>query len=164
MKNREAIKSMIQLGLGVVLLVGMWAIIGRLVFPSQETAVTPASYVQAHAPLLTQIAENAMDPEKWAGIRDTDEVQAVLAEGKIQIVTGYETCARFSLPYDNPDGTLAILYLPDDQYVFSFDGEWAQESAEGDTQRWVGGTAGQGYVNVTRLAESFYLEEACNPA
>ena len=165
MKNREAVKSMIQLGLGVVLLVGMWAIIGRLFYPQQTAEDVRAAFVKNNAPLLTQIAENAMDPEKWAGIQDTAEVQSLLKEGNVTAVTGGETCARFELAYDGvPDGRLAILYFPDGQYRFGYDGGWTEEETKGDARRWVGGLAGQGYVNVRPLSGGFFLEEAYLPA
>ena len=61
LKN-PAVRSMITLLGYVVLLIAMWALLGKLLFPTQSTREKLANLVAQNRNLLIQLAESADDP------------------------------------------------------------------------------------------------------
>jgi len=163
-----AVKSMTQLGLYLVLMILMWIVIAQLVFPNNGARDDYKAFIEKHAPLLTQVAENAMDETVWPGLMDTQEVRDVLAEGGVTSVTGDGTSASFWLKAEDPNATLRYAWFPDGRYVMSEEVQSAAvwelvKSENRDVTHYVGGTAGQCSVSARQLNDHFYLEEALIP-
>lgn len=156
-----AVKSMVTLGLSLVLLIGVWAVIGGLLFPSQPDEDRYAAFIKNRGPLLEQVAQNAMDSNQWSGIRGLPEVQSMLVEGGIASVTAENGGVTFLLS-GTETGERRILYRPDGEYVFDGLGDlskWVGLETGGGSWRWTDAATGQRYVNVRRLGERFFFEE-----
>lgn len=162
-KMNPAAKNMIQLLCYIVLLIGMWMAISTIAFPKPSTGQRLAAFVQENQAVLIQVAENAMDENVNPGITTSVEVMKILGKEHISSVTAYEQGAAFNIESGETPagGYLRILYLPDGQYAFHTDSpeEWkAAAPKEKNTLRWE--HASGSYVNVTRLSDCFFLEEA----
>ena len=165
--NSQAVKSMTQLAVYLILMIVIWVFIAKLVFPNDTKTDVYQTFIDAHAPLMEQVAQNAMDESVWSHIQSTAEVQDMLKEGGIVSVTGDEESASFWLQDENPEATLRYAYFPLGAYIppeVVRGSGWVEEKvdAEGVT-RYVGGLAGQGSVSARRLSERFFLEEALIP-
>lgn len=162
--DKAGAKSLLQLAVYLVVLIGMWIVIGALFFPKPSQAERLSDYVKKHQPLLVQIAENAMDESKHTGIMNTVDVLQLLGEEHIASVEAYKHGAAFAIQSEEtPElpGHLYLIYLPDGQYVFDMEGEWSAGTPdENGALRWEGGHGPGSYVAVTRLADCFFLEEA----
>ena len=161
-KMNPAAKSMIGLLASIVLLVGMWSVIGYIAFPKPSVPQRLTGFVAENESVLVQVAENAMDETVNPGITTSVEVMKILGEEHIASVTAYEQGAAFNIESDETPagGCLRILYLPDGQYAFRTDSpeEWKSAALkEANALRWE--NASGGYVNVTRLTDRFFLEE-----
>ena len=159
-KMNPAAKNMIQLLFYIVLMIGMWTLIGLVAFPKATTAERLTEYVQKNEKVLVQVAENAMDENVNPGIMTSVDVLKILGTEHIASVTAAENGAVFAINSDETpkDGYLQIVYLPDGQYAFSRDGNWTAASPdENGTLRWVSGNT---WVAVTRLTDHFFLEES----
>lgn len=162
-KMNPAAKSMIGLLSCIVLLVGIWSVIGYIVFPKPSTSERLTGFVTDNESVLIQVAENAMDETVNPGITTSVEVMKILGKEHISSVTAYEQGAAFNIESGETPagGYLRILYLPDGQYAFHTDSpeEWkAAAPKEKNMLRWE--HASGSYVNVTRLSDCFFLEEA----
>lgn len=162
-KMNPAAKSMIGLLSCIVLLVGIWSVIGYIAFPKPSTAQRLTGFVTENESVLIQVAENAMDETVNPGITTTVEVMKILGKEHIASVAAYQQGAAFHIESDETPsgGYLRILYLPDGQYAFRTDspGEWKTAALkEKNVLRWE--HASGSYVNVTRLTDRFFLEEA----
>ena len=148
-------------GIGLLLIVATVAI--ALYKPSEDYLTSIAS---KHEALLVEIAETALrtgeKPELSPGAKWT------LRKYRIDYVWPNESRVVFS--YDSSlgpmEGYLYLVYQPDGEYAFPFDApEWfAVETGDENSLRWEGGYMGRrGWVDVTRLTDCFYLEEAYLP-
>lgn len=158
-KMNPAVKNMLQLLFYIVLLIGMWTIIGLVAFPSASTAERLAEYVEENEKVLVQVAENAMDETVNPGIMTSVEVLKILGTEHISTVTAIENGAVFTISDDDTaaDTDLQIIYLPDGQYAFSREGDWTAASPDQNgTLHWVSGNTS---VAVSRLTDHFFLEE-----
>ena len=166
-KIHPAVKSMVSIAFYLVLIIGIWTVIARLVFPDKGETDQWLAYIQAHEPLLVQVAQNAMDEGTWTGIRETEEVRSVFAEGGIEQVENGDGSVYFIMRTENAGETLRYVYLPNGDYAppdWVLNGDWVEQSVSGDTtRRWIGGTAGKGSVSARRLTERFYIEDLYNP-
>ncbi len=159
-KMSPAAKSMIQLLSYIVLLMGMWVVIGLVAFPKPSTIERLSDYVKENEKVLVQVAENAMDDTVNPGIMTSVDVLKIIGEEHISMITAIENGAIFTINSEETpeDGYLQIIYLPDGQYAFTRDGEWTAASPdENGTLRWVSGNT---WVAVTRLTDHFFLEES----
>ena len=152
---------MAQLGLYLVLMILIWIVIAKVVFPDSGEKDPYAAFIAANGPLLTQVAENAQDPDAWPGIRETDKVRSVLQTGGIQQVRPGE------------DGSVAFWMGVQDsmdlRYVYSSDGSWPLpekisgedwtevEAQREDVRHWVGGLGGLQNASARRLSDRFFL-------
>lgn len=162
-KMNPAAKNMIQLLSYIVLMIGMWVVIGAVAFPKPTTAERLTSYVTANEKVLIQVAGNAMDENVNPGIMTSIEVLKILGTEHIAEVVPHEQGAAFQIMSDETpaEGYLRLLYLPDGQYAFKTDhpDEWNPAPAEEkNTLRWE--DADGCYVTVTKLTDCFFLEEA----
>lgn len=164
-KNKSvnpAVKSMATLALYLVLLIGMWAIIGYVVFPDKGEADTYAELVAANEPLLTQIAENVIDPAQWEGIQYAQEVQALLEKGNFSETRAENGQAHFIIPTENLSESLTtfVAYCPDGEYHLPEDMVWNVIVSEGKSTRYEDSAGSGSYVTVQKLSEKFYLIES----
>lgn len=158
-KMNPAVKNMIQLLSYIVILIGMWTVIGLVAFPSASTAERLTDYVEKNEKVLVQVAENAMDDAVNPGIMTSVEVLNILGTEHISTVTGAENGAVFTISDDDTaaDTDLQIIYLPDGQYAFSREGDWTAASPDKNGSLiWVSGNTS---VTVSKLSEHFFLEE-----
>lgn len=157
-KMNPAVKNMIQLLSYIVLLIGMWTVIGLVAFPSASTADRLAEYVEQNEKVLVQVAENAMDETVNPGIMTSVEVLKILGTEHISTVTAIENGAVFTISDEDATAdALQIVYLPDGQYAFSREGDWTAASPDKNgTLHWVSGNTS---VAVSKLSEHFFLEE-----
>lgn len=158
-KMNPAVKNMIQLLSYIVILIGMWTVIGLVAFPSASTAERLTDYVEKNEKVLVQVAENAMDDAVNPGIMTSVEVLKILGTEHISTVTGAENGAVFTISDDDTaaDTDLQIIYLPDGQYAFSREGDWTAASPDKNGSLiWVSGNTS---VTVSKLSEHFFLEE-----
>jgi len=170
--NKTAVKSMLTLACFLIGTIVLWSVLAHVLFPNRNVEDPHAALVKGNAPLLTQIAENAMDPEQWPGINATQEVKALLEKGGITSVAGDEHGASFMLVPENPQNVLFIRYDPGNDAFLNIPrhilGEnfysWMKISAEEGTECWVGGSTGTGFCNARKLADHFYLIDAHIPA
>lgn len=172
--NKTAVKSMLTLLCYLLLLIGLWSVIGIVVFPEKTTENKYADYVKGNAPMLTQVAENAMNPEQWEGIMDVPEIKEMLENGSVQSVQAYDSGVAFTLPGSIADGGLYICYDPSGDafldasrhiaVIAQFPDEWTQTESTETLQRWQGGMMDKGYYNITKLADGFYLVDYYLPA
>ena len=160
--NTEAVKSMASIALYLVIIIGVWAILGKALFPAQTSVDTYGDFFAKNAPLMRQVAENALDPDVWPGIRETPEVQARLEELGVTDITVEDGAASFWLADQVPNALLRVIYAEDYVRPAAFSGgEWTEiETEREETRRW---TCGQGFLNVRSLAERFWLEESLAP-
>lgn len=161
-KMNPAAKNMIQLLSYIVLMIGMWTVIGLVAFPKPTTVERLTDYVQKNENVLIQVADNAMDENVNPGIMTSVDVLEILGTEHISEVTAVENRAIFTIESDETpsEGWLHLIYLPDGQYAFRTDHpeEWkSMPVEEKNTLRWE--DADGGYVNVVRLTDRFFLEE-----
>lgn len=164
MKKNPAVKSMLQLGFYLVLLIGMWMVISLVVFPDADKEEdTYATYVTQYEGVLTQLAENAIDSTQYAGIATADEVQTILSTQQISEVVADEYGAMFVLPSSQTEISRAIVYRADGEYRLPSEvSDWTR--ADADSMYWQGGLAGKGYVLARALSEHFFYQEIYIPA
>ena len=165
MKKNPAVKSMLQMALYLVLLIGVWLAIGLITYPDagKEKDVY-ADYVAQNEGVLVQLAENAIDPTKYPGIEAAAEVQSILAEQEISGVVADEYGATFVLPSAQLEISRAIVYRPDGVYTLPSElTGWTQMESDTASLRWQGGLAGKGYVLARPLSEHFFYQEIYNP-
>jgi len=165
--NKTAVKSMLSMLFYLLLLIGIWAVIGIVVFPEKTTENKYADYVKNNAPMLTQVAENAMDSTRWEGIMDVPEIRDLLEKGSIRAVHAYDAGVSFVLPSQMPDGGLYLCYDPSGDafldasrhiaVIAQYPGDWTQTESTQTLQRWQGGMMDKGYYNISKLADGFYL-------
>lgn len=154
-----ALKSMATMALYLVLLIGMWAILAHVMFPDRNENPTYAQLVSANEPLLAQAAENVVNPEQWAGIQQTAEVQALLEKLNVAETRYEDGQAKFFIASENPTGNLAtyISFFPDGDFQTTLTGGgWEIVELEGKSSRWENGA---NYIAATQLTEKFYLVE-----
>ena len=171
--NKTTLKSMASLAFYLLILVAVWAVIGVMVYPFDKQNSTPADFVQENATMLTQVAQNAMDPEQWPGIRTVPEIAGMLEKGGIQDIQAYDVGAAFVLPSDNVEAGRYICYdsTGDDflnaaahiTLIAAYPNDWTLTESTVTLERWQGGAFGKGYYNISKLADSFYLVDYYNP-
>ena len=158
-KMNPAAKNMIQLLSYIVLMIGMWAVIGMVAFPKPSTVERMTDYVKQNENVLVQVAENAMDENVNPGIMTSVDVLKILGEEHVAEVIPSENGAIFVISdKDASESTaLQIVYLPDGQYAFTREGDWTAASPDKNgTLRWVSGNT---IVAVNKLTDHFFLEE-----
>ena len=158
-KMNPAAKNMIQLLSYIVLMIGMWAVIGMVAFPKPSTVERMTDYVKQNENVLVQVAENAMDENVNPGIMTSVDVLKILGEEHVAEVIPSENGAIFIVSdKDASESTaLQIVYLPDGQYAFTREGDWTAASPDKNgTLRWVSGNT---IVAVNKLTDHFFLEE-----
>lgn len=158
-KMNPAAKNMIQLLSYIVLMIGMWAVIGMVAFPKPSTVERMTDYVKQNEKVLVQVAENAMDENVNPGIMTSVDVLKILGEEHVAEVIPAENGAIFTI--SNKDASestaLQLVYLPDGQYAFTREGDWTAASPDSNgTLRWVSGNT---IVAVSKLTDHFFLEE-----
>lgn len=159
-KMNPAAKNMIQLLSYVVLMIGIWMVIGTVAFPKTAKEERIAKYVAQNEAVLVQIAANAMDNTVNPGIMNSVDVLKILGTEHISAVTPAENGAIFAIDSDETpkDGYLHIVYLPDGQYAFTREGDWTAASPDKNgTLRWVSGNT---WVAATKMTDHFFLEES----
>ena len=156
LKN-PAVRSMITLLGYVVLLIAMWALLGKLLFPTQSTREKLANLVAQNRNLLVQLAESADDPALLTSLESTETVRDLFEAGNIRAVHAEDGRVRFELAGEDGVGE-ALVYIADDQYALLDEGDWqpAEVGANG-VLRWE--EAGGASVEVARLEESFFFEQ-----
>lgn len=158
-KMNPAAKNMIQLLSYIVLMIGIWILIGQVVFPKPSTAERLKEYVEKNEKVLVQVAENAMDENVNPGIMTSVDVLKILGTEHIASVEPYAQGAVFHIVQDSTgeNGCIDIVYLPDGQYAFTREGDWTAASPDKNgTLRWVSGNT---VVAVSKLSDHFFLEE-----
>lgn len=158
-KMNPAAKNMIQLLFYIVLMIGMWAIIGMVAFPKTTTVERLTEYIVKNEKVLVQVAENAMDENVNPGIMTSVDVLKILGTEHIAEVIPTENGAIFTINDEKAakNTTSQIVYLPDGQYAFTREGDWTAASPdENGTLRWVSGNT---VVAVSKLSDCFFLEE-----
>ena len=155
LKN-PAVRSMITLLGYVVLLIAMWALLGKLFYPTQSPREKLEGLVEQNRNLLTQLAQSASDAELLASLETTDTVRELFEVGGIRDVRAENGRAIFD-PRGRGGEAAALVYIADDQYSLLDEGDWqpAEVGAEG-ALRWE--ESGGASVEVARLAENFFLE------
>lgn len=156
--TNPAVKSMATMALYLLILIGMWAILGHVMFPDKNENPTYAQLVTANEPLLAQIAENVIDPEQWAGIQQTPEVQALYEKLNISETRFEDNQAKFILAADSTSPlTTCISFLPDgDLQTALTNAGWKIVELEGNGSRWEKDAS---YIVANQLTENFYLTE-----
>ena len=96
--KNPALKSMTTLALYLLLLIGMWAILGYVLFPDSDKEVTPAQVVTANEALMKQAAENVVDSEKWPGVMETAEMKKLMEMLGVTATAAEDGEACFYLP------------------------------------------------------------------
>ena len=158
-KLNPAAKNMIQLLSYVVLMIGIWLLIGTVAFPKTAKEERIAKYVAQNEAVLVQVAANAMDNTVNPGIMNSVDVLKILGTEHISAVTPAENGAIFVISdKDASENTsMQIVYLPDGQYAFTREGDWTAASPDKNgTLRWVSGNT---VVAVSKLTDHFFLEE-----
>ena len=153
-----AVKSMVSMAFYLVLLIGMWAILAHVMFPDRNENPTYAQLVTANEPLLAQVAENIIDPEQWAGIQQTSEVQALYEKLGVTGTRFEDGQAKFILAADSTSPlTTCISFLPDgDLQTALTNAGWKIIELEGASSRWEKDAS---YTVANQLTEKFYLAE-----
>ena len=157
---RAIIKTiLIFAGLMIALLaVSVYQILPKTINPEKY-----APYVNKNLSGLTEIAEVSMTDEPSLSIAQ----RTLLGKGKIDRVWPKEDCVIFSLDNDYApmEGEIRLIYFPDGEYEFSYGSYPLQsvETGDEDVLRWEGDSVWKGWVNVTRMSDCFFLEEACLP-
>lgn len=148
-----------------VFMIALLAVSIYLILP-KDKSIDPkkyASYVNKNLTKLTETAEDAMT----SGSTSRTTWPGYLANGHIHYIWPAEDRVIFSLydDYAPVEGQIHLVYFPDGEYVFPFDGpEWySVDTDDENVLRWEGGYAGRGWVDVTRMSDCFYLEEAYLP-
>ena len=158
-KMNPAAKNMIQLLFYIVLMIGMWAIIGMVAFPKTSTVERLTEYIEKNEKVLVQVAENAADENVNPGIMTSVEVLKILGTEHIAEVIPVENGAVFTINDEKAakNTSSQIVYLPDGQYAFTREGDWTAASPDKNgTLRWVSGNT---VVAVSKLSDHFFLEE-----
>lgn len=158
-KMNPAAKNMIQLLSYIVLMIGMWAVIGMVAFPKPSTVERMTDYVKQNEKVLVQVAENAMDENVNPGIMTSVDVLKILGEEHVAEVIPAENGAIFTINAEDASESTALqlVYLPDGQYAFNREGDWTAASPDSNgTLRWVSGNT---IVAVSKLTDHFFLEE-----
>ena len=162
--RRQAARSMLTLLGYVVLLIAMWAVLGRLMFPEQSARERLESLVAENENLLIQLAESAGDPELLATLRTTGEVSDLLDECGVYDIRMEGGRVLFDIATESEDTSLSLVYIADGQYSLALDGDWqAATVEENGALRWTGGRGADSYVEATRLTDCFFLEEIYLP-
>jgi len=157
----SAIKTILALAIFMILLLALSLYI---LLPKTLDPKDYASFVNKNASALAEIAK-ASHAEDFS---PSDSERRLLSRGKIDYVWPQENRIIFSidLDYAPMEGYIYLIYQPESEYVFPFnDLEWYPVKTEDSSVlRWEGGYAGgNGYVNVTRLSDCFFLEKAYLP-
>lgn len=165
--NKTAVKSMLSLAFYLLILIAVWAVIGVIAFPNADNQDVYGKLVPENRPLLAQIAENAIDSEKWPGIMQTAEAQALIKELGVSDIQSAGFTVAFTIPRSTPDEYLYIEYVPDDIAYpnaeaalagMGYDpADWLRVDAPEGTERWEGGPFGKGYYNFRKLCDGFWL-------
>jgi len=171
--NKTTLKSMASLAFYLLILVVVWAVIGVIVFPDADNEDIYGKLVSENRPLLVQIAENAIDPEKWSGIAQTAEAQALLKELGVSGIHDTDGIAVFTIPRGTLDAQLSIEYVtdgvnyPDAAAEFIRMGHspdsWIRVDAPEGTERWEGGPFGKGSISYRKLSDGFWLVDRYVP-
>lgn len=158
-----AFKSMATMAFYLVLLIGMWGILAHVLFPDRGPNETYANLVAANEPLLTQIAENVIDPDQWTGIRQAPEVQALLEKGSFSETREENGQALFIISTENLSENLStfVAYCPDGEYYLPDDYVWNVIVSEGKSTRYEDSAGSGSYITCQKLREKFYLIECC---
>ena len=161
-KKSAAVRSMLTIALYLILLIGMWSVLGRLIFPAETDLARAKSLAKNNAPLLKQVAENSLNPETWAGIYETETVQELLSSANIAYVETEGEITRFYMKNSDPDATHALVYPHSGVYAPPQGREWTAAGAKnaGETAYESGGAR----ATATALENGFYYEEATLPA
>ena len=139
MKKNPAVRSMLTIALYLVLLIGMWSVIGKWVYPTVTDRSRAEELAKKHSPLLIQLAENSADAEQWAGIAETETVQSL-----------YET---FYMKSGSADRTHALVYAPSGAYVPPQDvSDWTETA----TYEYKSASS---TATAIRLSDTFFYEE-----
>lgn len=155
-------KAVLLFAIGLLLIV-VWIVQLGHPFPTAESL---SAYVHKHEAFLTRTAEDALSDKTEAP--SSLLARWILYRGNIDHIWPQDDRVIFSTDASNApiEGHLQLVYLPDGRYTFPFDEpEWhSVETDDENVLRWEGGyMGGRGWVNVTRLSEYFFLEEAYLP-
>ena len=162
MKKNPAVKSMLTLTVSLLLLIGMWSVIGLLVFPQVPRGEKLKNIIDEREALLIQLAEEADNPEALTVMSNSPEVKSLMKEAGIALVFPDDAGVVFALSGKGvpENGGLYLLYRPDGEYIFSKEGQWQPgQPKEGGALEWISADGLQS-VTVTRLNDRFYLEES----
>lgn len=152
-KKRTAVRSMLTIAVYLVLLIGMWSIVGKWVYPTVTDRTRAEELVQKRSPLLVQLSENSASSEQWAGIAETETVQSLYETYRIVYTETEEGLTRFYFKSDDANTTHALVYAPEGRYAPPKIGsDWT----ETDSLRYE--SAGATAV-ATRLNDNFFYEE-----
>lgn len=147
-----------------VFMVALLAVSVYQILPKTINPEKYAAYVNENLSGLTEIAEVSMTDKSSLSIAQ----RLLLGKGKIDHVWPKEDRVIFALDnnYAPMEGETRLIYFPDGEYEFSYGDYPLQPVETGDENvlRWEGGDASyRGWINVTRMSDCFFLEEACLP-
>ena len=154
-RKNPAVKSMLTLALYLVLLIGMWSIIAKWVFPTTTDLSRAKELVKEYPALLAQLAENSADSTQWEGIQESDTVQTLYDTYNVTYVETVNGCTHFYMKVTDASTTHALVYAPQGEYLPP-EGDWAKTEGESSTQYVLDATT----ITVTRLADNFFYEES----
>lgn len=146
-----------------VFMVALLAVSVYLILPKSINPEKYAAYVNKNLSKLTETAEAALTDESSLSIAQ----RTLLGKGKIDHVWPKEDRVIFSLDNDYApmEGEIRLIYFPDGEYEFSY-GNYPLQPVNTDDEsvlRWEGDSVWKGWVNVTRMSDCFFLEEANLP-
>lgn len=153
MKKNPAVRSMLTIALYLVLLIGMWSVIGKWVYPTVTDRSRAEELVKKHSPLLIQLAENSADGKQWAGVAETETVQSLYETYHIVYTETEGELTRFYMKSGSADRTHALVYAPDGAYVPPQDvSDWTETA----TYEYKSASS---TATAIRLSDTFFYEE-----
>ena len=161
MKKNPAVRSMLTIALYLILLIGLWSVIIKLVYPTVTDLSRAKELVKEYSPLLVQLSENSADGTQWEGITETDTVQTLYENYNIVSTETENGITRFYMKSSDVTTTHALVYAPEGRYVPpEYAGEWTQAESESEIKY----TSGTVTAAATRLSDTFFFEEVVTGA
>ncbi len=155
MKKNPAVRSMLTLAFYLVLLIAMWSIIAKWVYPTTTDLSRAKDLVKNHSALIVQLAENSADSTQWTGITETDTVESLYETYCVTYVETENGITRFYMKVSDANTSHALAYAPNGEYLPP-EGEWVKTEADDVVQYTLGSTT----ITVKPLGEQFFYEES----
>ena len=156
MKKNPAVRSMLTIAMYLILLIGMWSVIVKLVYPDVTDLSRAKELVKEYSSLLVQLSENSADKEQWAGITESDTVQTLYDTYNIVSTETENGITRFYMKTTDAAASHALVYAPEGDYVPPANANgWTQTESDTESKY----TSGSVTATATRLSEVFFYEE-----